>query len=104
MKKGHHNSWDLELPWLNMGYWFSKASLATFSPYFLLYGWDQVLPTFIRSKVEVMVDLDVATPIYYTYVQCWTQGYSCWKDTHIIVHHVTSLTFIVEWIHALLTF
>jgi hypothetical protein len=39
LKKGHHSDWDLQLPWLAMGYRFSKqASLASFSPYYLLFG------------------------------------------------------------------
>jgi hypothetical protein len=24
LKKGHDGDWDLQLPWLAMGYWFSK--------------------------------------------------------------------------------
>jgi transposase-like protein len=36
LKKGHHGDWDLQLPWIAMGYRFSKhASLASFSPYYL---------------------------------------------------------------------
>jgi hypothetical protein len=36
LKKGHHGDWDLQLPWLAIGYRFSKqASLASFSPYYL---------------------------------------------------------------------
>jgi hypothetical protein len=32
LKKGHHGDWDLQLPWIAMGYRFSKhASLASFS-------------------------------------------------------------------------
>jgi transposase InsO family protein len=39
LKKGHHGDWDLQLPWIAMGYRFSKqASLASFSPYYLLFG------------------------------------------------------------------
>jgi hypothetical protein len=33
LNKGHHGDWDLQLPWIAMGYRFSKqASLASFSP------------------------------------------------------------------------
>jgi hypothetical protein len=39
LNKGHHGDWDLQLPWIAMGYRFSKqASLASFSPYYLLFG------------------------------------------------------------------
>jgi hypothetical protein len=37
--KGHTQDWDLQLPWLAMGYRFNRqASLSSFSPYFLLFG------------------------------------------------------------------
>jgi hypothetical protein len=59
LQKGHHGDWDLQLPWLAMGYRFSKqASLATFSPYFLLYGREPVLPTSIRHDTQPVVDMD----------------------------------------------
>jgi transposase-like protein len=45
LKKGHHGDWDLQLPWIAMGYRFSKhASLASFFPYYLLFGRHPVLP------------------------------------------------------------
>jgi transposase-like protein len=45
LKKGHHGDWDLHLPWIAMGYRFSKhASLASFSPSYLLFGRHPVLP------------------------------------------------------------
>jgi hypothetical protein len=38
LNKGHHGDWDLQLPWIAMGYRFNKqASLASFSPYYLLF-------------------------------------------------------------------
>ena len=44
LKKGHHQDWDLQLPWIAMGYRFSKqASLAAFSLYYLLFGRHPVL-------------------------------------------------------------
>ena len=52
LQQGHTRDWDLQLPWLAMGYRFSKqASLASFSPYFLLYGTEPVLPTSIRLEI-----------------------------------------------------
>ena len=52
LQRGHTRDWDLQLPWLAMGYRFSKqASLASFSPYFLLYGREPVLPTSIRRDL-----------------------------------------------------
>jgi hypothetical protein len=42
-----------------MGYRFShQASLASFSPYFLLYGRDPDLPTTIRRESSEVVNLD----------------------------------------------
>ena len=36
--------WDLELPWLLMGYRFSKQESTKLSPYYMLYGREIVLP------------------------------------------------------------
>jgi hypothetical protein len=42
-----------------MGYQFNRqASLASFSPYFLLYGQDPNLPTMIRHESSEVVNLD----------------------------------------------
>jgi hypothetical protein len=42
-----------------MGYRFSRhASLASFSPYFLLYGRNPNLPTIIRHESSEVVNLD----------------------------------------------
>jgi hypothetical protein len=39
LQKGHLGDWDIQSPWLAMGYQFSRqASLASFSLYFLLYS------------------------------------------------------------------
>ncbi|OAE22432.1 hypothetical protein AXG93_2381s1280 [Marchantia polymorpha subsp. ruderalis] len=59
LQKGHLGDWDIQLPWLAMGYRFSRqASLASFSPYFLLYGRDPDLPTSIRRESSEVVNLD----------------------------------------------
>ncbi|OAE21640.1 hypothetical protein AXG93_2619s1080 [Marchantia polymorpha subsp. ruderalis] len=59
LQKGHLGDWDIQLPWLAMGYRFSRqASLASFSPYFLLYGRDPDLPTAIRRDSSEVVSLD----------------------------------------------
>jgi hypothetical protein len=51
--------WDLYLPWLTMGCRFNRqASLASFTPYFLLFGCHPELPTSIRRDVMVVVNLD----------------------------------------------
>jgi hypothetical protein len=56
---GHVSDWDLQLPWLAMGYRFSKqASLASFSPYMLLFGREPELPTAMHSKVSGVVQFD----------------------------------------------
>lgn len=50
---GHVSDWDLQLPWLDKVYRFSKqASLASFSPYKLIFGREIELPTSIRSKIS----------------------------------------------------
>ncbi len=59
LQKGHLGDWDIQSPWLAMGYRFShQASLASFSPYFLLYGRDPDLPTTIRRESSEVVNLD----------------------------------------------
>ncbi len=56
---GHVSEWDLQLPWLAMGYRFNKqASLASFSPYMLLFGREPELPAAIRRKVSGVVQFD----------------------------------------------
>jgi hypothetical protein len=56
LKKGHHGDWDLQLPWIAMGYRFSKhASLASFSPYYLLFGKHPVLPQAIQADADTML-------------------------------------------------
>jgi transposase InsO family protein len=59
LQRRHVNDWDIQLPWLAMGYCFSKqASLASFSPYLLLFGREPVLPAAIRRETETVVQLD----------------------------------------------
>jgi transposase InsO family protein len=59
LQKGHLGDWDIQSPWLAMGYRFSRqASLALFSPYFLLYDQDLDLPTTIRRESNEVVNLD----------------------------------------------
>ena len=56
---GNHRDWDLKLPWIAMGYRFSRqASLSSFSPYQLLYDRELVLPSAVRKKLYLVVDLD----------------------------------------------
>jgi hypothetical protein len=58
-QKCHIKDWDLHLLWLTMGYRFNQqASLASFSPYFLLFSCHPELPTSIRCDVMVVVSLD----------------------------------------------
>ena len=48
-------------PWIAMGYRFSRqASLSSFSPYQLLYGREPVLPSAVKEKLHLVVDLDDA--------------------------------------------
>jgi hypothetical protein len=60
LKKGHHGDWDLQLPWIAMDYKFSKqASLASFSPYYLLFGRHPVLSKAIQMDADtVLVNID----------------------------------------------
>jgi hypothetical protein len=56
LNKGHHGDWDLQLPWIDMGYRFSKqASLASFSPYYLLFGRHPVLPKAIQADADTVL-------------------------------------------------
>jgi len=59
LQKGHLRDWDIQSPWLAMEYRFSRqASLASFSPYFLLYGRNLDLPTTICCDFSEVVNLD----------------------------------------------
>ena len=60
LKKGYHDNWDLQLLWLAMGYQFSKqASLASFSPDYLLFGRHLVLPKAIQMDTDtVLANMD----------------------------------------------
>jgi hypothetical protein len=60
LKKGHHGDWDLQLPWLAIGYRFSKqASLASFFPYYLLFGRHPILPKAIQADADtVLANMD----------------------------------------------
>ena len=56
---GSHRDWDLMLPWIAMGYRFSRqTSLASYSPYQLLYKCEPILPSPFREKIAPIVDLD----------------------------------------------
>jgi hypothetical protein len=51
--------WDLQLPWLAMGYRFSRqASLSYFSPYFLLFDYEPELPVSIRRNAMAIINMD----------------------------------------------
>lgn len=53
LARGHHRDWDLSLPWLSMGYNFSRqASLAQFSPYELVYGRAPVVAGCLHPAAE----------------------------------------------------
>ena len=57
--QGNNRDWDLKLPWIAMGYRFSRqAFLSAFSPYQLLYGREPVLPSAVTEKLHLVVDLD----------------------------------------------
>jgi len=58
-KKYRLEGTHIHSPWLAMGYQFSRqASLASFSPCFLLYGRNPNLPTIIRRESSEVVNLD----------------------------------------------
>ncbi len=59
LQKGHLRDWDIQSPWLAMGYRFNcQASLVSFSTYFILYGQDPDLPTTIRRESNEVVNID----------------------------------------------
>jgi hypothetical protein len=60
LNKEHHGDWDLQLPWIAMGYQFSKqASLASFYPYYLLIGRHPILPKAIQVDADtVLANMD----------------------------------------------
>jgi hypothetical protein len=53
---GHNRDWDLQLPWLSIGYNFSRQqSLSKFSPYQLVYGREPVLAGALHPAEEARV-------------------------------------------------
>jgi hypothetical protein len=59
LQKGHIRFWDLQLPWLTMGYKFSWKSFHTFfSPYLLLFGCEPKLLASIQRDVITIINLD----------------------------------------------
>jgi len=59
LHKGHTQNWDLQLPWLAMGYRFSRqASFSSFSPYFLLFGHELKLLASIQRDVITIINFD----------------------------------------------
>jgi transposase InsO family protein len=51
--------WDQFLPWIAMGYRMScQASLAGFSPYYLLFGRHLIVGSKVRDIIQNVVDLD----------------------------------------------
>jgi hypothetical protein len=59
LQNGHLGDCDIQSSWLAMGYRFShQASLASFSPYFLLYGRNLNLPMMIHRESSEVVNLD----------------------------------------------
>jgi hypothetical protein len=55
LNKGHHGDWDLQLLWIAMGYRFSKqAFLASFSPYYLLFGRHPILSKAIQTDTDTI--------------------------------------------------
>ncbi len=59
LQKGHLGDWDIQSPWFAMSYRFSRqTSLASYSPYFLLYDQNPDLPMTIRHESSEVVNLD----------------------------------------------
>ena len=57
--QGSYRDWDLILPWIAMGYRFSRhVYLAFYSPYQLFYRREPILPSSIKEKLALVVDLD----------------------------------------------
>jgi len=50
--------WDLQLPWVALGYRCSKQSSTGFSPYELLYGRQPVFPSAVQPRMEEPLDFD----------------------------------------------
>jgi Integrase core domain len=55
----HHHDWDLQLPWIAMGYRMSRQkSLQSFAPYEILFGRSPDIPFSIRAHFDADVDFD----------------------------------------------
>jgi hypothetical protein len=71
----NHWDWDLLLPWIAMGYKFSKqASLASYIPYQLLYGREPILPSAIKERLDPMVNLDDLEVWRIPYMTMWNSS------------------------------
>ena len=50
--------WDLQLPWVALGYRCSKQASTGFSPFHLLYAREPVFPSAVRAKFTEPIDFD----------------------------------------------
>jgi site-specific DNA-cytosine methylase len=55
---GRTAEWDLQLPWVALGYRCSKQSSTGFSPYELLYARQPVFPSAIQDKMQEPLDCE----------------------------------------------
>ena len=52
------SAWELQMPVIEFGYRVSKQASTGFSPYFLMYGRDHLMPEQVRSMMAEPLDLD----------------------------------------------
>lgn len=56
--------WDTKLENILMGYRFSPQSSAGFSPYFLMYGRQPLIPSSIQKDMQLPLDIDQPLEIW----------------------------------------
>ena len=56
--RGQPDQWDLDLPWLALGYRCSPQASTRLSPYQLLYGQPPVIPPAVRERLAEPLDFD----------------------------------------------
>jgi hypothetical protein len=101
LQKGHLRDWDIQSPWLAMGYRFScQASLASFSHYFLLYDRNPDLPTTIHRESNEVVNLDDSEmwlKVCFQHAKLFRRVMSAAFENLAIAQHRDTLRYAIIW-------
>ncbi len=99
LQKGHLGDWDIQSPWLAMGYRFSRqVSLASFSPYFLFHGRNPNLPTTIcheSSEVVNLADPEMWLKVCFQHAKLFRRVMSAAFENLVIAQHMDTLRYAI---------